>query len=250
MSTRQEFQERIKDNVYKGKVRPWYKRPSKLVLIFMGLGVSLIVASFIFLVIFYYQKISSGELVNQAVDTIEQSVRLELLHNGGDPSIGNVNAPVTIVAFEDFECPFCLEAQPFLKELLVKYGNDVRFIYKDFPLTTIHPGAQGAAEAAQCAHEQRKFWEFHDVLFANQDRFAEAYYRTVALDMGLSITDFNECMATGKTKKGIAEDLKLGADLGVVGTPTFFVNGELFAQGYSPALKSEFETAIEYIKGL
>ena len=205
---------------------------------------------FIFLVNFYYQKISSGELLSLAVDSIEQEARIDLLHNGNDPSLGLVTAPVTIVAFEDFQCPYCRQAQPALKQLLATYGRDVRFIYKDFPLNVIHEEAQAAAEAGQCAYEQGKFWEFHDALFENQERLSEAFYRTVAKEVGMNITQFNECEKSGKYRKQVNEDAQLGRTLGVVGTPTFFVNGELFAQGYSPELNQSFEKAIEFIKGL
>jgi protein-disulfide isomerase len=200
----------------------------------------------------FYRAYKNGSMVTPGTNLaqLRQDAKLDLLHNSDDPSVGPKTAPITIVAFEDFQCPFCFQAQPFLKKLLATHTGDVRLIYKDFPLSSIHPDAQAAAEAAQCAFKQGKFWEYHDELFANQSRYAEAFYRATAKKIGLNITAFNECLASGKSKQVISQDVDLGRTLGVVGTPTFFVNGELFAQGYSPDIDAQFEKAIEYIRSL
>jgi protein-disulfide isomerase len=248
----QALEERIKNTIRVKARRRWYSR---------WWGRVLLVVIFLFIVwsgavvvqtIRYYRQYVSGGVIPPGAGLAElrQDAKLDLLHNGNDPSVGPKTAPVTIVAFEDFQCPYCLQAQP----LLATHTGDIRFIYKDFPLSSIHPDAQSSAEAAQCAHQQGKFWEYHDELFANQERLAEAFYRATAKKIGLNITAFNECMATGKSKQVISQDVELGRTLGVVGTPTFFVNGELFQEGYSAEKQKEieqrFEKAIEYIQSL
>lgn len=245
-----DLKKRLDQKIYESKRRRWFTRWWGILAIIGGFFAITVVVLFLFMMNFYFQKISSGELLTRAVDSVEQEARLDLLHNGEDPSLGPSTAPVTIVAFEDFECPFCLEAQPFIKRLLTKYDGEIRFIYKDFPLSAIHPNAQSAAEAAQCAFEQGKFWEMHDELFADQGSFAEAHYRTLAKKIGLNINQYNECYAGKKHTQQINEDIQLGRTLGVVGTPTFFMNGEFFVQGYGSELEDAFDTAIEYIKGL
>ncbi len=244
------LQERIEQTIYASARRPWYRRWWGMVVVAIGVLAILWAILFAIQVVRYYREIASGNPAGTSLAELRQDAKIDLLHNGDDPSVGPATAPIIITAFEDFQCPYCFQAQPFLKKLLAKYSGDIRFIYKDFPLQSIHPDAQSAAEAAQCAHEQGKFWEYHDVLFSNQDRFAEAFYRATAKEVGLNITAFNECLATGKYKQAISQDVELGRTLGVVGTPTFFINGELFAQGYSGDLDGEFEKAIEYIQSL
>ena len=216
----------------------------------LGALAVVVLVIFIFLVNFYYQQLTSGAAVTHAVNGIRQSAKIDLLQNGSDPSIGPKDAPVTIVAFEDFQCPYCFQAQPFIRRMLAKYPGDVRFIFKDFPLTAIHENAQAAAEAAQCAFEQNKFWEFHDELFAHQDKLVETYFRVIAKDIGLNITQFNSCYNTGTYRQDIADDAALGRSLQVVGTPTFFINGELFSQGYESKVDNAFYQAIDYIRSL
>lgn len=245
------LQERIKETVYASARLPWYRRWWGIALCIVIFLTVLWFIAFAVQVARFYREYANGAVPPGAsLNELRQGLKVDLLHNSDDPSVGPATAPIVITAFEDFSCPFCFQAQPFLKKLLAKYAGDIRFIYKDFPLQSIHPDAQGAAEAAQCAHEQGKFWEYHDVLFSNQDRFAEAFYRATAKELGLNITAFNECLATGAYRQSINEDVELGRTLGVVGTPTFFINGELFAQGYSSDLDAEFEKAIEYIQSL
>lgn len=245
------LEDRIKDRVYASRKKRWYQRLWGRLLIVLLVFIFAYLLVFIAQVVVNYREILEGKVTPEEFkQNLKQDFAIDLLINSSDPSIGPLTAPVTIVAFEDFECPFCHAAQPFLKKLIVRYGPDVRLIYKDFPLRTIHSHAQEAAEAAQCAFEQGKFWEFHDELFAHQDRFAEVYYRTVAGKLGMNLSQFNECFKTGKYRKQIAEDVQLGSLLGVKGTPTFFVNGEYFVAGYTPEVDQLFDKAIEYIKSL
>ena len=150
--------------------------------------------------------------------------RADVLVNGA-PYKGSKNAPVTIVKFEDFECPFCKNVQPTLATVLKQYDGKVRVVHKDLPLEAIHPQAQVAAEAARCAGEQGKFWEYHDTLYGNAPKLGAAELKTYAKNVGLDTAPFEQCLTSGKYKAAVQKDLSEGAKLGLTGTPTFFING-------------------------
>jgi protein-disulfide isomerase len=142
-----------------------------------------------------------------------------------DPSIGNTAAPVTIVEFSDFQCPYCQRAAPTLKQLREKYGEKVRVVWKDFPLTQIHPQAFRAAEAGHCAAEQGKFWEYHDKLFASQQALQPDFLKQYAKEMSLDGAKFDACMDASKYAEQVRDNVAAGSQLGVNSTPTLFVNG-------------------------
>ncbi|MGE3541936.1 MAG: thioredoxin domain-containing protein [Candidatus Tectimicrobiota bacterium] len=144
----------------------------------------------------------------------------------GNPSLGPDNAPVTIVEFSDYQCPYCRQVQASLKRLLKEYEGKVRLVFRDFPLRNIHPQAQKAAEAAQCAGEQQQFWPYHDRLFAvtslqNED------LKKYAQELSLNVEQFTTCLDSNKQAGGIDEDMRAGQQAGVSATPSFFVNGFL-----------------------
>jgi protein-disulfide isomerase len=142
---------------------------------------------------------------------------------------GNFNAPITLVEYSDFECPYCGKIYPTFKQLLNDYPNQVRLVYKYFPLS-FHPNAQKAAEAAECASEQGKFWEYHDKLFDNQaNGFSVANFKQWADDLGLNASKFNDCLDTGKYASKVQADEADGQNRGVNGTPATFVNGQLIS---------------------
>lgn len=141
------------------------------------------------------------------------------------PVFGNSDAPVKIVEFSDFECPFCGEAFPVVRSLLNKHGDSIQYAYRHFPVESIHPNARLAAEASQCAHEQNKFLPFHDRLFLNQDTLGETDLLNFAQQSGLNLTDFSTCLSTGKYANAVQQDLADGVALGVRATPTWFING-------------------------
>ena len=143
----------------------------------------------------------------------------------GEPSKGSENAAVTIVKFEDFHCSFCKQVQPTFNKLLSQYNGKVRLVHKDLPLESLHPQARQAAEAARCAHEQGKFWEYHDKLYANSPKAGTDELKSYAKEVGLNVDLFDRCLASGKYKAVVQQDLKEGAQLGLTGTPTFFING-------------------------
>ena len=140
------------------------------------------------------------------------------------PSKGSPTAPVTIVEFSDFECFFCRRAVPLLQSLLDAYGNNVRIVFRDFPMDS-HPGAKVAAEAARCANDQGKFWEYHDVLFANQGKLGPDALKQYAKQVSLDTDQFSTCLASRKHQAGVERDIEDGRKVAVQGTPTFFING-------------------------
>ena len=144
-----------------------------------------------------------------------------------DPVLGGANAPVTVVEFSDFQCPFCRQVMPTLKKLREAYGDRVRIVWKDFPLTSIHPQAFKAAEAAHCAREQSKFWEYHDRLFENQQALDADFLKKYAADTGLDTAKFNTCLDTAKYAERVQAQMGVGNQLGVSSTPSMFVNGRM-----------------------
>jgi protein-disulfide isomerase len=141
-----------------------------------------------------------------------------------DPSKGPASAPITIVEYSDFQCPFCARVNPTLDQVLKTYGDKVRIVFKDFPLPN-HPQAPKASEAAHCAGEQGKFWELHDRMFANQQALQVPQLKEYATALGLDMNAFNQCLDSGKHAARVSENIKSGTALGVGSTPTLYVNG-------------------------
>lgn len=136
---------------------------------------------------------------------------------------GDTNAPVTIVEFSDFQCPFCQSFHPEMKKLIEQNPGKVRWIYKHFPLS-FHKYAQKAAEASECASEQGKFWEYSDKLFENQTFFSDTYFSEAASQLGLNKKNFDNCLSSGKYTQKVLADYQMGAAAGVSGTPGSFIN--------------------------
>ena len=144
-----------------------------------------------------------------------------------DPSRvrGSSDASITIVEFSDFQCPFCLQAYTMIKGLLAKYDGKVKLAYRDLPLQPIQPGTHGSAEASRCAGEQGKFWEYHDLLFENQDYFGNDAFQEYAESLQLDTEQFTTCLESDKFQPQIQEDFQEAVRLGIKGTPFFFING-------------------------
>lgn len=168
----------------------------------------------------------SSQAANQAAvaDEAQQITRYQIPYEGY-PSIGPADAPITIVEFSDFQCPYCRQwNQTVYEPLMAAYPGKIRLVYRNLPLTSIHPDAQGAAEAAMCANEQNKFWEFHDKLFAGEGLGAGVYSQ-YASDLGLDVNKFESCVKQGKYRQAVQDDSDFALNLGINSTPTFFVNG-------------------------
>jgi protein-disulfide isomerase len=140
------------------------------------------------------------------------------------PAKGPANAPVEIVEFSDFQCPYCLAAKPTVNRVLEAYGDRVRFVYRNYPLPN-HPNARPAAEAAQCANSQGKFWPYHDRLFAEASKLNDVDLKRTAAELGLDTARFNACFDSHQFRSVVDADIQAGQDAGVSGTPAFFING-------------------------
>jgi protein-disulfide isomerase len=159
----------------------------------------------------------------------------------GHPERGPADAPITLVEFADFQCPFCSRVTPTLKGLREKYGDQLKLVYFDFPLQ-FHAHAMDAAKAARCAGEQNKFWEYHDALFANQGKLLPADLKATAAKLGLDGAKFAACLDHGGHEDAIRRDAAAGRQIGVTGTPAFFIDGRPLT-GAQP--QSEFEGIID-----
>ncbi len=151
----------------------------------------------------------------------------------GAPTRGTSDAKVTIVEFSDFHCPFCRRVQPTLTQLLSKYPNEVKLVYKHMPLDQLHPQARRAAEASWCAQQQGKFWQDHDLLYSGGPDGSEPALSAVAGRAGLDQSAYQQCMGSGKAAAVVQQHVDEGAKFGVSGTPGFFVNGR-FLNGAVP----------------
>ena len=143
----------------------------------------------------------------------------------GAPIRGSGKAAVTIVEFSDFHCPYCRKVQPTLTRLLSDYGDRVKLAYRDFPLDRLHPRARKAAEAARCANEQGKFWEYHDKLYLGGADTSPEKLRALAQETGMNVSIFEQCFASGKHGSEVDKDVARATHLGVTSTPSFFING-------------------------
>jgi len=157
------------------------------------------------------------------------------------PARGPKDAPVTIVEFSDFECPYCGAAHDTVEQVMSTYAGKVRLVYRQFPLS-FHPHAAKAAEASLCAADQGKFWEYHDVLFKNQKKLDPTDLKAHATEVGIDSQKFGQCLDSGDKKKAVDADQQAGLQAGVGGTPAFFING-IFLNGAQPI--DEFKKIID-----
>jgi protein-disulfide isomerase len=184
----------------------------------------------------YLEQLSTQEAQQNFYDELrakhDVEVRLEPLRADvaatGPARGGPPDAPVTIIEFADFQCPYCVRILPAIKQVLDTYGDKVRFVYRHYPLS-IHTDAQRAAEASMCAHEAGKFWEMHDAMFADTRALNEDGLKATAARIGLDPGAFAACIDSGRYADDVAADMAAGTAVGVTGTPAFFVNGRLIA---------------------
>lgn len=157
---------------------------------------------------------------------------------------GKKNAPVTIVEFSDFQCPYCARLQPTLNQVLKAYPDDVKLVYKDYPLS-FHKQARNAAKAARAAGEQGKYWEMHDLIFANFSKLTEDMFKDFATKLNLDVNKFLADFNSNRYDALIQQDINLARTVGVTGTPTLFVNGKRMRRRSF----EDFKAAIEGVLG-
>ena len=139
---------------------------------------------------------------------------------------GDEDAPCTLVEYGDYECPHCGAAHPVIKRVERHFGKRLRFAFRNFPLTQIHANAQSAAETAEFAANEGKFWEMHDLLFENQEQLGNDLYDELAAQLGLDVAKLQEALENGAYARRVRNDFTGGVRSGVNGTPTFFINGQ------------------------
>jgi protein-disulfide isomerase len=151
--------------------------------------------------------------------------RLTLPVGARDHIRGPAKAPITLLEYGDYQCPFCGEAAPIVDEVQRRLGDKLRFVFRNFPLTEMHPHAEHAAEAAEAAAAHGKFWEMHDALYANQDALDDRHLAEYAASLGIKAGEIQKALAGHAYGDRIREDFMSGVRSGVNGTPTFFING-------------------------
>jgi protein-disulfide isomerase len=171
-----------------------------------------------------------GQNSRVAITLEEPSLPVADIAEGGGPSVGDKGAPVTIIEFSDFQCPFCKGAQGALKRVLQAYGKNVRLVFKNLPLE-MHAQALPAARAAFCAGEQNRFWQYHDALFTSNNLAPETL-KNIAAGLGLNQPKFEECVSSEPSRAAVLKDVEEARRLGVDATPTFIINGT-FVRGVS-----------------
>jgi protein-disulfide isomerase len=172
----------------------------------------------------YIDALKSKTKVAVLLDPPRQTVKMA----AKSPTRGPADAPIQIVEFSDFQCPFCQRVGPSLKQVFDTYGDRIHLVYREYPLPN-HPNAKQASEAGLCANEQGKFWPFHDRLFANQQRLGSSELKQHAADLGLDTARFNACVDSHKYTQQVEADMNAGNEAGVNGTPAFFINGRLIS---------------------
>jgi len=162
------------------------------------------------------------------VETYLKPPRAVIEVSANEPARGPVDAPIQLVEYSDFQCPYCARSQSAVAQVMATYGDRVRHVFRDYPLP-MHEHAHVAAQAAQCAHDQGQFWEYGAILFANMKALTADDLKRHATAAGLDLPRFESCLDSGRFGDGVDEDLRSGQALGVTGTPAFFINGRLLS---------------------
>lgn len=195
------------------------------------------------------QRLQDRVNAEMKVTVAYQPYRLQF-DNTKAPTYGRADAPVTLVEFSDFQCPFCRAAAPALREVENKFGDKVHIVYRQFPIPSLHPNAFKAAEASLCANEQGKFWELHDAMFADQTKLAVSDLKQTARRLGLDGKKFDACLDSGRYVEQVQNDQREGQRVGVRGTPAIFINGVIVDGGSVPfsVLEARIEKELQRSK--
>lgn len=164
---------------------------------------------------------------------------------GESPTKGPADAPVTMVEFADFQCPFCARNLPLIKQVLDAYPKDVKFVYKEFPLTGIHNNAMAASKAAVAAQKQGKYWEMHDKLFENYSSLDGESLKKYAGEVGLNVEQWEKDFKSPEVEKRVQDDIRVGGQADVRGTPTLFINGKRVNNRQFEGIKAMIDDALK-----
>lgn len=203
----------------KPRLYSWTELLTLPVLFFLGLGLGWLI---------WGQNTSAPAPITGEVRRFEVPI-------DDDPIFGPADAPVTIIEFSDYQCPYCARWHTeVFSRLMTAYEGKVRFIYRDFPLYSIHPQAEAAAEAANCAGEQNAYWDYHTALFSEKYSLGAEGFRQYAAELGLDTVKFGQCLDEHRYQAEVKADFDAAVALGVSSTPTFFINGRALigAQGF------------------
>lgn len=238
MSIEDKIKQRMDEAVTKSYYKVWYQRLwnkvwGKVLLVLLVLLIMYFVYFLVSTIINMYH-VNKGDIYNEELNkwiTQEEFVDNQKfvadLVTDDDPWLGAEEPLIYVVAYESFGCPYCQENQADLKKLLANFGNIVRFVTKDFPTEELHPNVFKAHLAAACAHEQGRYWEYHDILYQHQGNFSNAELKDYAQEIGLKINDFNDCLDNETHQQEIRQDYASGVQLGVQGTPSYIINSNL-----------------------
>ncbi|MFH1326229.1 MAG: DsbA family protein [Candidatus Falkowbacteria bacterium] len=202
----------------------------------LSLGIAIFaVIGFLVMLGLYFKDNKSSEVAGETEQNQEEEqpnqpekpTLAEFNITENDHIRGNFDAPITIVEFSDFQCPYCDKFHVTMKKVMETYPDKVRWVYKHFPLDSIHPLARQTAEASECANDQEKFWEYADKIYENQADISADTIKSMAKEIGLNMTNFNSCIDDGKYKDKVNTDYQEGLSKGVRGTPGNFVNGDV-----------------------
>lgn len=232
--------------------KKWYMRWWGSVILFLGAGVLIFFFALLYEYVTIIQNQRTAQLyqslkqfgVYNPISTTEQQIYTSHTLTEDDPVLGNQDASVVIIEFGDFQCPFCKRVAPVVKEIARDYADTVAIQFRDFPIEQAHPEAVNASLAAECAHEQGGFWEYHDRLYDTQNVFSQSHYFDIARELGLNMDMFSRCYDSQKYKNEILQDFEEGRALGVTGTPTFFINGSKLSGVLS------YDQFVQIIEGL
>jgi len=234
MVLKKELRERIKDVEAQSHFKPWFKRWwGKVIILLIILSIILFIY-FSYLLFNNYRNLKKGNIYYEDLGTWitteqyreNQKIVGEIMTED-DPWLGAEEPLIYIIAFESFACPFCRDNQEDLQKMITKFGKIIRFIFKDFPTEGLHENVFQAHLGAACAQEQGRFWEYHDLLFANQGDFTKNNLKYLAQNSGLNSRDFNSCLDEEKFSQEIRQDYAQGVQAGVAGTPSYLINGQL-----------------------
>ncbi|MFW0862590.1 MAG: DsbA family protein [Candidatus Komeilibacteria bacterium] len=204
-------------------MKPWYKKWWGVLIIFLGIFLLASILSFSWAVYERVQELRDEQFVSLRQDYLEG------LAPGYSPRLGSENPVLTIVEFSDFQCPFCAESAPIMKQIMNEYGGLVQFVYRHMPVDSLHPDAWNASLASTCADEQNAFWTYHDKLFTEQDNLSKDNLFAIAENLGMNMDQFKKCFDSEKYASQVRRDMNDGAELEIEGTPTFFANGEMLS---------------------